>query len=590
MPATRVSRAWSFRQADPDLEREFETRLRLSPLTARVLALRGVSSSEQGRVFLDASLKDLTPPSDLGGCAIAVERLTRAIAKKERILVFGDSDVDGLTGACLLARLLKAIGAEVDVHVADRTVDGYGLSEGGEAAVRRRTPAVLVTVDHGVTAHEAVGRLQQSGIDVIVTDHHQKPDRLPPGLAVLNPLFLDPSHPAAKLSGAGVAFKLACGLFETLSPARKQDPRLRQLLREGLAFAALGTVADVVSLTGENRLIVRHGLKQLEQTTIPGLAALRTFAKLDGKSIQAEDISYGFAPRINAAGRLAQVDLARRLLLSDVDSEARQLASELDRLNHERRALEAKIHQIALTRLQEVPEDAPIIVLGDPRFHAGVIGIVAAKLVTLTGKPVLLISTDGAIGRGSGRSVPGFDLAHAIHLARVHVRSCGGHAAAAGLEMDSAKVDDLARDLAEITRTLRQEPPPPTLDIDAEALLPQITPRLVEELRQLGPFGQGNPQPLFATSNVELATPPRRVGQDSSHLQLKLKNGTHPLSAIAFGQGARAEELAGQRLSVAFTPRASAFFGNGVVELLVADVKVQTTVDAPVDARGAARS
>ncbi|MBL8841683.1 MAG: single-stranded-DNA-specific exonuclease RecJ [Planctomycetes bacterium] len=570
MPPPRV---WSFRRTDPDLEREFEQRLNLSPLAARVLATRGIASSSAGRTFLDASLKDLSAPADLTGTAVAVERLTRAIAGRERILVFGDSDVDGLTGASLLARLLKALHADVDVHVSERTVDGYGLSEAGEAAVRRKAPAVLVTVDHGVTAHAAVGRLQQSGIDVIVTDHHQKPEQLPPGLAVLNPLFLDPAHPAAKLSGAGVAFKLACGLFETLTPQQKQDPRLRATLREGLAFAALGTVADVVSLTGENRLLVRHGLKQLAQTTVPGLAALRSFARLDGREIDAEDVSFGFAPRINAAGRMGQVDLARRLLLSDSQPEAAQLAAELDRLNQERRALEARVHQRAQVKLKEWPADAAMVVLSDREFHAGVIGIVAAKLVSQTGKPVVLIASDGTTARGSGRSVPGFDLAGALHLARDCMRSCGGHAMAAGLEMDPERADELAARLRDIARDTMQPPPPATLELDGEAMLHQITFPLVQELRQLGPFGQGHPQPLFAASGVELAAPPRRVGVEGGHLQLKLKNGPHVMAGIAFGQGARADEIAGRKVAVAFTPRPSTFAGNHGVELQIADVK-----------------
>ena len=570
MPPSRV---WSFRRTDPDLEREFEQRLRLSPLAARVLATRGIASSDAGRTFLDASLKDLSAPADLTGTALAVERLVRAIAQRERILVFGDSDVDGLTGASLLARLLLALGADVDVHVSERTVEGYGLSEAGEAAVRKKAPAVLVTVDHGVTAHAAVGRLQQGGIDVIVTDHHQKPEQLPPGLAVLNPLFLDPAHPAAKLSGAGVAFKLACGLFETLSPQKKQDPRLRQTLREGLAFAALGTVADVVSLTGENRLLVRHGLKQLAQTTVPGLAALRSFARLDGREIDAEDVSFGFAPRINAAGRMGQVDLARRLLLSDSTAEASKLAAELDRLNQERRALEARVHQRAQLKLKEWPTDAAMVVLSDREFHAGVIGIVAAKLVSQTGKPVVLIASDGTTARGSGRSVPGFDLAAALHLARDCMRSCGGHAMAAGLEMDPERADELAARLRDIARDTMQPPPPATLELDGEAMLHQITFPLVQELRQLGPFGQGHPQPLFAASGIELAVPPRRVGVEGGHLQLKLRNGPHVMAGIAFGQGARADEIAGRKVAVAFTPRPSTFAGNHGVELQIADVK-----------------
>jgi single-stranded-DNA-specific exonuclease len=569
------ARVWSFRSADPDLERALERDLSLSPLAARVLALRGVSSSDHGRTFLEASLKNLTSPSELPDAAIAVERLHRALAEKQRILVFGDSDVDGLSGACLLARILRALGGDVDVHVPERTVDGYGLSEAGEALVLRRRPAVLVTVDHGVTAHAAVGRISDAGIDVLVTDHHQRPAELPPALANVNPLRLDPGHPAARLSGAGVAFKLACGVFEALPPARKQSSHLRATLREGLALAALGTVADVVALIGENRLLVRHGLKQLETSMLPGVRALRSIANLDNKALEAEDVSFGFAPRLNAAGRLGQVDLARRLLLTDSDGEARQLAADLERLNLARRTLEARVLARARERLCDVPDGAPLVCLGDPEFHAGVIGIVAAKLVAQVGKPVLLVCTDGAVARGSGRSVPGFDLARALAQVREHVKSCGGHAAAAGLEMEPAKMADLTRALLEVAAAQRREPPPATLDIDGEAMLHQLTPRLCDELRRLGPFGEGNPQPLFATNGVELAQPARRVGQDGNHLQLKLRNGPYILGAIAFGHGPRVEETLASRLALAFTPRPSTFGGNGPVELLVHDLKPQ---------------
>ena len=564
---------WSFRSVDPALERELSQSLSLSPLAARVLALRGITSSDGGRGFFEVNLKVLTSTGELPGTERAIERLLVAIKKGEKILVFGDSDVDGLTGSCLLGRMLKALGANVAVHVPERTVDGYGLSVAGVAAVRRHQTAVLVTVDHGVTAFAAIEELQKSGVDVLVTDHHQKPDQMPPALAVVNPLLLDPSHAAAKLSGAGVAFKLACGLFETLPAAQKQASGLRQVLREGLALASMGTVADVVPLVGENRLLVRHGLKQLEKTELAGLKALRNIAGLDQKVLAAEDISFGFAPRLNAAGRLGKVDVARRLLLCDDDTEARALASELDQMNQKRRILEAKVFERAKQLLDQYPRDAPIVVMGDPEFHAGVIGIVAAKLVGMTGKPVLLISTQGEVGRGSGRSIPGFDLAHALHRARAFVHSCDGHAAAAGLEMDSKRVAELAEQMRAHAAEDFHEPPPPTLHIDSEVMLHEMHPRLLDELKRVGPFGEGNPAPLFAASGVELATAPRRVGQDGGHLLMRLKNGARPLSAIAFGFGAQAEAAASGRLSLAFTPRPSNYAGPAVVELVVADLK-----------------
>jgi single-stranded-DNA-specific exonuclease len=573
-------RLWSYRSVDPAVERALASGLSLSPLAARVLALRGVTSADHGRSFLDASLQGLTAPAELPQMAQAVERLVRALAAGEKILVFGDSDVDGLSGSCLLGRMLAALGGDVAVHVPERTTDGYGLSAGGVAAVRRHQPRVLVTVDHGVTAHAAVGELMREGIDVVVTDHHQKPAQLPPALAVVNPLFLDEGHAAAKLSGAGVAFQLACGIFETLPAAQKQDPRLRQVLREGLALAALGTVADVVALVGENRLLVRHGLKQLESTGLPGLQALRQAAQLDDKKLEAEDISFGFAPRLNAAGRLGRVDVARRLLMTDDAGEARRLANELESMNQQRRTIEARVFECAKLRLAASPDDAPLVVLGDDDFHAGVIGIVAAKLVGLTGKPVLLISTGAKVARGSGRSVPGFDLARALSRASDLLQSCGGHAAAAGLEMDPTRVGELTERLAKNAAEDYREPAPPTLQIDSEVLLHEMHPRLLDELRRLGPWGEGNPKPVFAATDVELAAPPRRVGKDGGHLQLRLKSGGKSLPAIAFGFGPQAESLSGGRLSLAFTPRPSTYAGPAVVELVVADVRAATAAVA----------
>jgi single-stranded-DNA-specific exonuclease len=569
----RRPRIWSFRSSDPDVERVLSQRLALSPLAARVLALRGAATPEAGRAFLDAPLAGLTPPGELPQLGLAVERLERAVRGRERVLVFGDSDVDGLSGAALLARFLRALGGEVDVHVSERTVDGYGLSPAGEQAVRRREPALLVTVDHGVTAHEPIERLQRDGIDVIVTDHHQNPETLPPALAVLNPLLLEESHAAARLSGAGVAFKLACGLFEALPQARKQDPMLRSVLREGLALAALGTVADVVPLVGENRLLVRHGLAQIRSSRLAGIAALRATAALEGRELDAEDVSFGFAPRINAAGRMGKVDLARRLLLTDDPSEARAIATELESLNQRRRALEAQVHARAVERLAEESADAAIVCLGDEAFHPGVIGIVAAKLVTRTGKPVVLVSTHGTVARGSGRSVPGFDLAQALAAVREHFTSCGGHAQAAGLEMDPGRFGAMKRALEEVAAERFRDLPDAPLEIDSEAMLHEITPRLLAELRPIGPFGAGNPAPCFAASGVELGADPRRVGADGSHLLMRVKSGARTLSAIAFGHGHRAGEVESGRLALAFTPRPSSYGGAGAIELLVADLK-----------------
>lgn len=567
----RPTPIWRIRTSDGDLERTLSREFSVSRLTARVMQHRGVGNIEQGRRYLRSTLSDLSAASDFPDMPRAVERILRAIDRGETILIFGDYDVDGMSGACLLAYFLGTLEAKIQVHIPERLTDGYGLSASGLAAVREIRPGLMITVDHGVTAVDAVATLQAEGIDVIITDHHQKPDVLPDAFALLNPLLLDDDHSSSRLSGSGVAFKLACGVFEGLASATRKLPRVRQALRDCVMFASLGTVADVVPLIGENRLLVRSGLKMLAETQVPGLRALCDQAQISRRALEAEDISFSLAPRLNAAGRMGQVSLARRLLLTSSLDEARQLAKKLDELNQSRRELENQVLEIALARAAERPDSEPFLVLGDAKFHAGVMGIVAARLVDRFAKPVFMISIDGDSARGSGRSFHGVDLAAALRAVSPVLRSHGGHAAAAGLEMDPARIDELRTKLVAYLDSGADTVQPQTLQIDSEVQLHQMDLRLVREMDQLGPFGEGNPRPLFAARDVELAAEPRRVGQDGNHLLLKLRNRDASVSAIAFGQGHRAEEARDGRLSMVFSPKPSTFRGGTAVEILIRD-------------------
>jgi single-stranded-DNA-specific exonuclease len=568
----KKTRTWSVRAGEPALERQFCAELSVRPLTARVLHNRGIRSVEEGRRFLEADLKGLESGDGFPDMTRAVGRLLHALETQEQVIVYGDYDVDGLSGACLLYHLLRHIGAQVDVYIPDRLRDGYGLGGRGLQQMLERRPGVVVTVDHGITAYQSIATLQEAGIDVIVTDHHQKPEQLPEAYAILNPLLLDEAHPLQGLAGAGVAFKLACGVFMALPAEKRRQTKLRDVLRECLSFAALGTVADVVPLRRENRLLVRHGLQRLQETIAPGLRALREQAGLRG-TLDAEDIAFFLAPRLNAAGRMGQVDKSRRLLMTTSSEEARELARDLEALNLQRRELEAGVLQRARKLADQQPADHPILCLGDPAFHAGVMGIVAARLMEEHEKPVVLVSMEEDSARGSGRAPRGFDLGKAFRGVSHVLRSHGGHAAAAGLEMDPARVPELQEALVEYASAQEKDPIPPTINIDSEVQLHQLDPRLVWELSRVGPFGEGNPKPLFAVSQVEQVAEPRCVGKDESHLLLKLRYREGSISAIAFGMGHRRQEALGEALDLAFTPRSSTYRGSGALELLVRDLR-----------------
>jgi single-stranded-DNA-specific exonuclease len=512
----------------------------------------------------------------------AVDRILAAVEARQRILVYGDYDVDGLTGACLLWHFLRAIGARAEVFIPDRLADGYGLSANGMGQVLAEPPEVLITVDHGVTACEQVARLTAAGVDVIVTDHHQKPEVLPEAYALLNPLLLDEAD-TRHLSGAGVAFKLACAVFQALPSSRRRQPRLREILTDGLAFAALGTIADIVPLVGENRILVRHGLERLAVSSLPGLRALRNLLGPGRDFLDTEDVSFGLAPRLNAAGRLGRVDLARGLLLASDDAEAGRLARQIDALNDERKGLQEEVTRRALDLARERPADEPVLCIADAAIHPGVMGIVASRLSEEYGKPTLLMSIEGERARGSGRSLGEFDLARALRAVGHLLHSHGGHAAAAGLEMDPARIDELRDELCQVAARETREEAAAVLDIDSELHLHQIDLRLFEELYRVAPFGMGNPRPLFVASNVRLADPPRRVGPDGAHLLLKLEFPRRPLSAIAFRQGHRMEEAQAEDLTLAFSLRPSNFPGPHRFQLLVEDLRSSASGARPAE-------
>lgn len=507
----------------------------------RVLAARGLSDPAAVRRFLRPTLDDLHDPFALPDMAPAVERIESALAADETIFVHGDFDADGMTATALAARGLRRLGGEVVAHVPHRTNDGYDLRETGVARAAEAGAGLILTVDCGVTALDAVAAAADRGIDVVVSDHHRPGPELPAALAVVNPMRRDASYPFRGLSGVGVAFKLVSALFER---AGIPEPELYQ----HLDLVAVGTVADQMPLTGENRILVRAGLRALRRTRKPGLRALMRRAKLDPRRpIDAEDIAFRLGPRLNSVGRMAAAETGVRLLLTDDPAEAEALAAHLDEQNEARRRTDRELTAEVERRLEQSFDAAshPAVVVWGDDWHRGVVGIVASRLVDRWHRPAVVVSFDGEFGEGSGRSVEGFHLFDALRDCEGLLERYGGHRMAAGLRIRRERIEEFAARLRELAaERLRAAPESPELRIDLELTLAEVNAGLANALRHLAPHGADNPAPVLAVRGVCLERP-AAVGGGGRHLQATLRDGEAALRAIGFGMADRLEMLRG---------------------------------------------
>ncbi len=578
---TKALPRWNLRAADPERVSDLARAIGVDPLLARLLVLRGFADAERARVHLAPHLKSLHDPFLLPGMEAATERLLRAIEGGEPILVHGDYDVDGVTGTALLVRLFTLLGAKVHWHIPNRLTDGYSFGPHSLERARECGAKIVISVDNGTSAAETIAALAAAGVETIVTDHHEPPrGALPVATALVNPKLADSTYPFRELCGGAVAFKLAWGLCQKVSGASRVRDDLREFLVDAMGYVAVATVCDVVPLVDENRVLARYGLKALEHTRTPGLAALLAVAGLGGRRLNAEDVGFQVGPRINASGRLGSAQNAVELLLARDEGEAKRLAKRLDDTNLERRSIERELLVLAVADAERFddPERWPVIVVAGQGWHSGVVGIIAARLVDRYGRPALVIGLDGEEGRGSARSVPGFSILEAMHGGAAHMQRYGGHEQAAGCEVRADAIEDLREAVCARARELLGVSPPtgPSLDIDAEFPFPAMTPRLMQELDRLEPFGQDNEKPLFLARDVRLAEPPRAVGQGGEHLLLRIRRDAHVLKALAFGKAARQDELAmGAPLSIVYTPRWNTFRGETNLELVIEDFRAE---------------
>jgi single-stranded-DNA-specific exonuclease len=579
-----MAKRWRIHSHDPDRIETLRRALGIPGVVAQLLICRGMNDPAEARRFLDSKLADLRDPNLLPGCLQAAERIYQVIRQGGRIVIYGDYDVDGMTGTALLRQCLHLLGANASYYVPHRIDEGYGLNQEAVRRLAAEKAQLIVTVDCGIASLAAAETARECGLELIVTDHHEPGSRLPHATAIVHPRLPGHAYPFHGLSGSGVALKLAWALCQQAAGTRKVAPAMRDFLVQAVGLAALGTVADVVPLVDENRILVRHGLASLRQSPTIGLAALMKIAGLaDKPCLDAEDIAFALGPRLNAAGRLGQAQLGVELLITDQPQRAAELAGYLDGLNNSRQTLERSIYLAANKMIKEQfdPVRDAALVLASHGWHPGVLGIVAGRLAEKHHRPVVLVAWNQLgvkPGAGSARSVPGFNLHAALGTCGHHLLSYGGHAAAAGLTIEESKIDAFRADFCEHAASeLSEEQRIAEISIDAEAPLSAFTLQIVDQIDQMGPFGQGNGRPLMCATGVKLVDPPRLMGSSGRHLSMRLTQHDVTLRAVAFGGGDWVEELAKANgpLDVAFRPVINTFHGRRSVELHLIDWREQ---------------
>ncbi len=577
-----VRRIWEDVPADDAGVTALSAAIGVPPVVARLLCQRGLDSAAAAERFLSPDLSQLHDPYLLTGMRAAVERLRAAIARQDAIVIHGDYDVDGITATVILRRAIEMLGGVVTHFVPDRLRDGYGLQPSTIERLHADGARVIVSVDCGIRASEAAARARELGVDLLITDHHEPEGTLPDALAVINPKQPDCQYPEKMLAGAGVALKLVQALLDG-------SPRAAGLLPAFVKMAAIGTMADVVPLVGENRVIAACGLQGLSKGPhAPGIDALLEACNLTGRMLDSFHVGFMLGPRLNAAGRMSSPDLALDLLLlrgrdEAVRLRARELARRLDEENTRRQEQEAEILAEARRSIEKDPDIGAqnILIVAGEGWHRGVIGIVASKLVETYHKPTLVLSIEDGVARGSGRSIAAFDLLAGLESCADVFLQFGGHRQAAGVTIEAARIGELrARLSRHANDCLGPADLVPRLRIDAGLGLREITGAVVRDLARLGPFGAANPKPVFRAAPVDLIAAPRKL--KNRHLALMVKQAGRAFRAMAWRAADRESYLTANRsgLELAYSLSESEYRGERTTELTVADIRVASEVPA----------
>lgn len=581
-----ASARWRLKPHDTVRVRSLSREAGVSAVAAQLLINRGVDEPNRVRRFLDARMNALHDPAGLPGAAEAAERIVAAVRRGKRIVVYGDYDVDGVCGTSVLWACLKLAGAEnVGYYIPHRVEEGYGVNaEALRRLVVDEGAELIVTVDCGISAVEEARLARSLGVELIITDHHTIGPELPAADVLVHPRLPGGDYPFGGLCGAAVAFKLAWQVCKSFGDGKKASPRLRDFLVRSMGLVALATIADLVPLDDENRVLVRHGLAGIQADPSIGLAALmRVAGCLDKKKLTSGIVGFNLGPRINAAGRLERAMRAVELLTTDDAELAARIAAELDECNANRQRIEAAIVAESRAMVEEQGGAAELgaIVLGREGWHPGVIGIVASRLVDAYHRPTVVVSLNSEICQGSARSIPGFDLYEAIRACSSGLVGFGGHAAAAGIKLDRAQFPAFAETFNEYCKTaIDAESRRKTLIVDDEVSLTSLTPSVVDEIERLEPFGIGNPRPLLLASNLRVVGEPRIVGARRSHLQVRFLQDSTAVKAIGWNLAERGESIRPNAVcSVVFHPSINEWNGRREVQLEIKDFSVDGADD-----------
>lgn len=564
-----MNKKWtSYNKSMRNLE-QIINEFQIPEVIARAIINRGIDTVPKARIFLKADLRSLHDPYLLKGMETAVEKIINAIMCKEKICVYGDYDVDGITSTAIMIRTLKKLDADAVYYIPNRIEEGYGLNNNSIDRLKELGISLIVTVDCGIRSNEVVDYVQSIGMDIIITDHHECEGKLPAACSIVNPHQPDCAYPFKGLAGVGVAFKLASAL---LSRTNNGDSA-----NEFLDMVSIGTIADVVPLLDENRIIVKDGLKRIRNTDNEGIKALLEVSGLIGKELNTYDVAFILAPRINAAGRIADAAECVELLLTDNSARALEIAEKLDADNRERQAIENDILNDAAAIIEKKPDadNDRVLVLCSENWHIGVIGIVASRLVERFYLPTFIISSDGEIGKGSARSIPGFNMFEAMSRHGNLFEKYGGHEMAAGFTIKTERVDELRECMnLEAERLLGKDKPKPLLLVDYKLEPADVTLNTVRKLKLLEPFGTGNASPVFVYRGLSVMSS-KAVGNERKHLSLTVYDGVNEIKCIAYNLGSMQKLLSiGRKIDIICSVENNIWNGIESVQLNVKDIKL----------------
>ncbi len=570
-----IPKLWVLRQLKENADvASLADSLNITEAIARILALRGITTFSQAKKFFRPTMEDLHDPFLMSGMNAATQRVIQAVTENQKILVYGDYDVDGTASTALMYLFLKDLDADVDYYIPRRIEDGYGISVGGIDHAKENGVKLLISVDCGITAISEIGYASSIGIDVIVCDHHKPKEVLPNAFALLDPLVPGCQYPFKYLSGAGVAFKLAQGVSERIGK--------KHLPYKYLDLVALAGAADIVPLTDENRTLVREGLLMINQNPRPGVKALIQSAKLEPGSLTSGQIVFTLAPRINAVGRLGDAKTAVELLTATDEKEAIRLAEHLEHDNFLRKKIDEDTLHKALDYIDAHPDraDDKVIILHDDNWHPGVIGIVASRIVEKYYKPTIMLTTIDGMAKGSARSIAHFNIYEALRQCEDLLVHFGGHEAAAGLAVELANLPEFRARLNKIVNiSLDDKIASPTIEVDTLIKLSEITPKFIRVIDQFAPFGPGNMRPLFQASDVYVSGSARAVGQNGKHLQLSIRQDgcDKAFDAVAFDYGLLCRDLNNGHpiFDMVFSIEQKVWNGKSSLQLRIRDMKVK---------------